>query len=118
MMTNEELQQLCFDWQIRLRLGDWIVKARFWEPHEIDGSLFGQCSYLIQEKTAKIKIIRPEHTHKESFPPQIVEETLVHELLHLHFAPFEAKPKTTKMDAQELAINCISRALVKLAKAN
>lgn len=116
MMTNEELQQLCFDWQLRLRLSDWIVKARFWEPHELEGSLFGQVSYLIEEKTAKITIARPEHTHRESFPPQNVEETLVHELLHLHFAPFEAERKSPQLAAQELAINCIASALVKLHK--
>lgn len=40
--------------------------------------------------------------------------TLVHELLHLHFQPFQAVAGTYEYTAQEQAIEAVSRALVKL----
>lgn len=38
--------------------------------------------------------------------------TIVHELLHLHFAPFQEDDETPKGIAQEQAINCISATIV------
>ena len=39
--------------------------------------------------------------------------TIVHELLHLHFAPFQESDDTPKGVAQEQAINCISQAIIR-----
>lgn len=41
-----------------------------------------------------------------------IEETLIHELLHLHFAPLDISESLTL--AEEQAINAIARALVNL----
>jgi hypothetical protein len=41
-----------------------------------------------------------------------MEKTLVHELLHLHFAPFAAPDGTPEDTAQEQAIDLIAKALV------
>ena len=39
---------------------------------------------------------------------------LVHELLEIYFAPFKSKEKTKEHEAQEVALNMIAEALVKL----
>lgn len=51
------------------------------------------------------------------YPPDIItpyelEETLVHELLHLHFAPFMSEHDTLERTLQEQAIDAIAKALV------
>lgn len=71
-------------WQQILRLSDWDV-----EFHIIKGYLGPQTYASIEpeprSKTAKLTFVDPRDWNPETLTGEAVEDTIVHELLHLHF---------------------------------
>jgi hypothetical protein len=112
--TQAELESLLSEWQRRLRLQDWTVRIKCVRVHEMSlAGTDGTCTWQLETKRAIVEIIDPI-----DYPPsrfgydQDIEKTIVHELLHLHFAPF-ATPDGGPFDtAQEQAIDLIAGALV------
>ena len=110
------LQKLCERWQKRLRLADWHVVVKLCRLNEMGRDCVG-CIFVYNEsKDAVMMVLSPldlplvsEHFSQEE---RNYDLTIVHELLHLHFAPFQEDDTTPKGVAQEQAINCISQALV------
>lgn len=110
-MTDAQLRKLAAYWQGRLRLQDWRVETRFVPAHELDGES-GKTDWIYSQKRATVKMQRPENLPRHPIE-QDVEWTLVHELLHLHFAPFFNPDDHTLQHAlQEQAIDLIADALV------
>lgn len=104
-------------WQQMLYLQDWTISlqvVRQWDMG--DNCSVAQCEWYLQRKDACIKVLHPDDLPGVKSRFLNGEEcdydiSLVHELLHLHFAPFH----TEKEDiAQEQAINAISRGIVKV----
>lgn len=117
-ITTEQLQEKSQLWQQRLRLSDWDVKADIVPRRNMSKpDACGECSWDLCEKVAHIKVVELEDYPSFALRPYDAEEILVHELLHLHIAPFNAEyePEQT---AQEQMINAIASALVKLAREN
>lgn len=116
-MTPEELQSKLEQWQKRLRLSDWDVTVQMVSALDMNHtSCWGQVRWDLNEKFADIKLVTPEDAGKQGgMRSYDVEVTLVHELLHLHFAPL-ADMDSIDGTAQEFAINAIAGALVKLAR--
>ena len=112
------MQQKCQEWQKRLRLADWDVDVKVVPAMDMyTTQLQGSVHWQMTERTANIKLVTPEDAAKQNpVRPYSIEETLIHELLHLHMAPFE--PDTSQQAeclAMEFAINAIAGALLKLA---
>lgn len=99
-------------WQRRLRLQDWIVEVEIVHAAELGHGHDAECGYNHEQKHANIYLMDALHFHEKTMLPYHPEQALVHELLHLHFAPFDGKAETPEGTAQEQAINCISMALV------
>lgn len=125
ILTADQLQERCLYWQERLRLRDWDVvvevvrAARLQAPGA--GFLDGGCDWTLANKTAYIRILDPVDYPESAFEPQDMEQTLVHELLHLHFGPFFGELVTSETQdltqiAKETAIEMIARALVQVAR--
>jgi hypothetical protein len=112
--NDEELQTKCEEWKKRLRLQDWIVKCKIARNKDVVANAQGHCSWVIQKKMATILILDPLDYPDDTMHPQDMEQTLVHELLHLHFAPFDDETDTPKEIAIEQAIDCIAFSLVNL----
>ena len=116
-MTTQELSELCVEWQKILRLEFWDVAIRFARAREFElkGSQ-GECSWTLSSALATIKILDPVDYPESPFK-QDMEKTLVHELLHLHFA---AVDKTVVGSLEETmlerTIDHIARALVSLKR--
>lgn len=114
---ESELQALCLDWQRRLRLQDWTVRAtwaRYWELNGV-----AHVAYVTEAKTAHIKVIVPEdYRSDEDLWPYVPEQSLVHELLHLHFAPFDTERGSPLHIAEEQAVAAMAEALVTLKREN
>ena len=112
----EELQALCAVWQERLRLQDWDVTVSLKRHREMSlRDSHACCEWQLLKRRALIQIEAPEdalQANDWAHSATDHELSLVHELLHLHFAPFSAKTGTAKDTAQELAIHRISLALV------
>lgn len=116
-MVQPDLHDLCAEWQRELRLQDWDVVAQYRRGHAMrDPDNQGECAWLPHKKLATIYILDPADYPPDASRPQDVELTLVHELLHLHFAPFVAERDSAEDIAQEVAIDQIARALVALKR--
>lgn len=112
-----ELNKQLEYWQKLLYLQDWTVEIRVSRPWEMsDPQALAECEWYLQRKDAIIRVLPPSdlscvESHFLSGEAQDYDISIVHELLHLHFAPFHAKDDET---AHEQAINALSRAYVKL----
>jgi hypothetical protein len=118
LLTEKQLQERCTYWQKVLRLQDWevfVFVSR--ERNFLSPKSQGECEWVIGTKHASIRILDPaDYPPNESFP-QDMERILVHELLHLHFAPFDNSEVGSMEDnAQEQAIESIASGLVLLER--
>ena len=114
-ISQRKLDDLRREWQKLLRLQDWKISAKFATNGETCGDL-GECSFIAEAKTAKIMILASDEViDDEHHRKQDVENTLVHELLHCHFAPFFSGNKAVMLQ-QEQAIESIAGALVGLKR--
>lgn len=108
---QETLDELLAEWQGTLRLQDWDVEAAFRRAYDLTRvDVAGECRWVLSNKTAVIRILDPCDFDPDICRPQDVERTLVHELLHLHFAPFT--PIGQETYEHEQAIEAIAKALV------
>ncbi len=112
--SDEELQEKLIEWQKRLRLQDWIIKAGIKRNRDMKDKSQGQCQWTITSKLASIFILDHLDYPPDSMLEQDMEQTLVHELIHLHFAPFDDESDTPKEVAIEQAVDCIAYGLVQL----
>ncbi len=81
-MTQNQLNQRIKLWQSRLGLQDWVITAKFVKEgfsFETEGTL-GGCSVHSHKRKAWIEVLHPDHRNEETDP---IEETIVHELLHV-----------------------------------
>ena len=112
-----ELHKQLAYWQRILYLQDWTVELRVVRQWEMtDHQTLAQCENHLQRKDAIIYVLHPHDLPGLSSRFLNGEEcdydvSLVHELLHLHFAPFRNNDDAT---AHEQAINAISRGMVKV----
>jgi hypothetical protein len=103
-MTEKQLTRLANWWLPRLCLSDWRVTVVIPPKRAMRGAA-GDCCCQPEIRHARIRI-SPEVEAAE------VEQTLVHELLHIHFHSFfRTRPARLRV-AQEATIDAIARALV------
>lgn len=119
-MTNQELHNLCLDWQERLRVQDWRVAVSFAVPGQMSETYHhGECATCDARKLARIKILRPDcHPGDEFEAPYDTEEILVHELLHLHTNGLNIAPDSAENMAMEQMVDLVAEALVRLKREN
>lgn len=114
--TQEELEEAVVYWQGVLGLRDWTIKATLAGPNEMSNLGDGECQVWEEAKFARILIVRPEY-RPETTVEQDDEDTLVHELLHIHFKPLDPPKYDRRLDiATEQAIYAITNGLIKLAR--
>lgn len=112
------LQESIRYWQSILRLQDWnvILIMRRRADMSIQNAI-GASTYSESHKDEIMELVAPEdlHSFHERFHGEELdyEITLVHELLHLHFASFMSDDDKVST-YQELAINTLARSLVAL----
>ena len=112
-VTQEILEQTCREWQDRLRLRDWNIEVELVDSRDIPGVACLQPS--ADYKMARLQVGRPEHFQGSCAIARDWEHSIVHELLHLHFADWQTNDER-EATAQEQAINLIASALVGLAR--
>lgn len=117
---TQALNEACKEWQIRLNLQDWIVKVSTARAKDLDDEsrTVANNTHSLSEKYSHIRVLDPVdiplvEAQLPEGEAQDYDLHLVHELLHLHFAWFQAEDNTRESVAQEQAINSISRSLVK-----
>jgi hypothetical protein len=114
---EKELRKQLAYWQRILYLQDWTIDVRVVRQWDMGDRLtLAQCEWFLQRKDAIIQVLNPHDLpgissrflHSEECDYDV---SLVHELLHLHFAPFH---KDADDVAHEQAINSISRGIVRV----
>lgn len=114
--TQPELVSLLVYWRKVLRLQDWDVRIKLVRDRDmVVANRQGECDISLRNKEALIRLLDPID-YPDGDWAQDHEQTLVHELLHLHMAPFDPAPNTLAQDMQEQAIESIAKALVSLKR--
>lgn len=114
-MSRPELSQLGAYWLEELRLQNWRVTFEYVRDLcASDGSpVHGLCFRERDSKTAHIQVRDPE-TPIPGAVYRSPEETVVHEVSHLHFAPFDIT-KPAEVTAEENAVWSFSEAMLRHA---
>lgn len=101
-------------WQSALRLNDWRIKAGYEKNLcAADGSpVYALCIPLVDNRTATILVRDPSTPPAGVSGDAWIEEAVIHELTHLHFAAFGAR-EPAAIAAEEQAVWAIAEALVK-----
>lgn len=103
-------------WQRRLRIQDWDIEARVERMSSIGPGVFGNCARNNESRHARIRLLDPDDVDTSAIPSSHdLEETMVHELLHVVFHC--ASEDTESRVAFEQAIDSTARALVGLERA-
>lgn len=115
--TQDQIDAWLAEWQEVLRLRDWkvtasIVRGRNMTRENAEGCI----PYQLTKKRATIELLDLIDEPAGYDFPIDHELSCVHELLHLHFAPFFAADDSPENTAQEIAIELIAEALVTLKR--
>lgn len=121
ILTLEQLQEKCREWQEILRMQDWDfllkIKRSFDMPVQ---DACGACNTLLAKRSVVIKIMDPNDFDPDIVEPFDMEETLIHEMLHALVWQFESeesnKRGSLEWAAKEQTIDFIAKALVKLKR--
>lgn len=109
-MTQKSLEKMTAKWQKRLRLQNWVISVGFVKMSDPDW--YGGCNTQANFLEAEVGI------NDRLDDPKQIEETLVHELLHIRFCHCQ-KQYCEDFDTDalighefEVGIDMVSRALV------
>jgi hypothetical protein len=108
----ERALELVHEWKNRIGLRDWDVKVdivRYFEL--IDEEALATVTYKVSKKQAVIKLRDPNDIEPNKHFPINMEMSIIHELLHLHFAPLGI---TADNLHEEHAVNALTLALFDL----
>lgn len=87
VLTDEQLQERLKYWKEKLRLQDWIIEVKLSRGRDMMEGTNACVNWVLYKKMALIKILDPIDYPGELMGERDMENDLVHELLHLHFAP-------------------------------
>lgn len=102
-------------WQTILGLADWDLKIRWARYTELEDGTKGSVSFVTEKRSGIIRVLRPDDYDYDIPWDQDVEETVVHELLHLVWDPFEPDDRgSLEYKLAHQALDRISTTLVRL----
>jgi hypothetical protein len=114
--TQRQLDAWLREWQKVLRLQDWNVRIECKREREMEHpDCHGLNSYSLALKNATIQVRHSLDFRDAGGFPEDIEATIVHELVHLHFAGFYTD-KGLANTLQEQAIEVIAQSLVALKR--
>ena len=111
--TKEELLPVLRKWKKILKLNNWEILAEIVREDCMDNrGDAGEVNYYMETGYAEIKLL--DQVDWASKQPHDMEKDLVHELLHLHFAPFRPEDgESLQFIMWERAVETLARILVK-----
>lgn len=114
-MTQHKIEEVCREWQKRLRLQDWDIEVKIKRYHDLDAQ--GRCTVTEELKYAEILLRDPVDTPETPcVGHQDIETVLVHELLHIPLWAVAKERSEAERIAEEQAIVSISKCLVSLGR--
>ena len=113
-MTEQQLRELCTEWQDILRLRDWDIFLNVKRIFDMPDGCEGRMSSTTSLKIATIDIMDEIDFNPASPVPLDQEKTLVHELLHVHFSQLHDEHDSPVH--LEQATEMITAALIRLKR--
>lgn len=107
-----DLDALLAFWAPIVRVADWEIHIA-WKRHMDSGGLM---SCNIDTKQAWVDILDPIDWLPHQLKHMDAELFVVHELLHIHFAPFNTVNDTPLGIAEEQTVHSLATALVKVRR--
>lgn len=119
IFTEDELKKLCSFWQNQLKLNNWRIIVGIKNLTEFNNKQsLSEIEFVSALNKAVIKILDPSDYPQSPFE-QDMEISLVHELLHLHFALFEPKSDDLlEFLIMESTIEQLANILVEMKRTN
>ena len=105
-------------WQRRLGLENWKIWYRYTSPEQLGNDRCGAIVLTRHIQEASISILDPKEANKADRPNLDVEETVVHELVHIHIDPFFQGETRADVCLEEWAVVALSKALVQEHRAS
>jgi len=122
IFNQEQLENLCNEWREILGLSDWDIKITISRAKEMfSEDTQAGVNWVLRKKTALIKILDPidYKVSGTTFWEQDMEQSLVHELMHLHIAPFDNSKEGSLEDiCVDQVCDIIAKGFVKLKRQN
>ena len=116
VFTAEEALIVCRKWQGRLGLLDWDVQVRIVRSVELEGCQ-GRCKFVTDRKQATILLLeREDYLLAGRQWPQDHEQTLVHELLHLHTVWWGSEADSDERKLEEQMIHLLAKAFIEMSR--
>jgi hypothetical protein len=113
----DELKALCAEWQERLRLQDWDIFLEIKRFHEMDEAThLGNAHVVPKYHSARIALVHPDDYYTDAWRPYDMEFILVHECLHIWTKQLNLDDTDAISTHEEMMINALARALVKLKR--
>lgn len=118
-MKESDLRKLAAVWQDQLRLRDWDLDVRYADIMTMseDGELAWGRSWIFPTfREATILILQPgDYIHGEG--QDEIEDTLVHEMLHVYSTPMRGDNTDPQLSTlEEQMLNALATLLVRLRK--
>jgi len=118
-VTEQEAQVFCEAWQDILSLRDWHIKVTIKRERDMPlQNKSGSINWVLERKEALMTLVDPIDYPSDCMTPYDMEETIVHELLHLHIAPFDnTKDDSLEAIALEQCIHALEKAFIRIKRA-
>jgi hypothetical protein len=107
--VESHLDQKLKSWQRRLGMDDWRLTIRLVREKDLDKNTWGNAEWDPNQKTGTISVLDPVDYNLRGAELRLdMECTIVHELVHIQVAPFDAPNENLREDV----VNRIMTALL------
>jgi len=97
--VESHLDQKLKSWQRRLGMDDWRLTIRLVREKDLDKNTWGNAEWDPNQKTGTISVLDPADYNLRGAELRLdMECTIVHELVHIQVAPFDAPKENVRED--------------------
>ena len=117
-MTKRALLRIVHDWVPRLGLRGWAIDVQLVRGEALrathgPGDYYADVQPDPQHQRATVRVLRQREMVARGMDPSLIEETLVHELLHLRLDPMSHLANDSTF---EVGLDCLAAELVRMAR--
>lgn len=115
LLTQEELENKLEYWKEKLRLQDWDIEVSIRRKNDMQFDALAIVSWTLSKKMATIRVLDQIDYDPSCMGVRDMENDLIHELLHLHFAPINdhfSNDNDVYSTFEEQAIESITSGLI------